>query len=106
MRMFLDARVWSRRVARALGEAIQPARAADEDKDLEGSGDEDLLALAALEIRVLVTFDAKDFVPILREWAEGGRHHTPGARSRWRCRAWGGDALGLATRAPPRLARE
>lgn len=50
-------------------------RAADEEKDLEGLEDADLLVLASSEGRILVTFDVKDFVPILREWAEGGSKH-------------------------------
>lgn len=76
MRLFLDAHVSGRRVARALRETGHDVRAADEEKDLEGLEDEDLLTLAARERRVLVTFDVKDFVPILREWAEGGRQHA------------------------------
>ncbi len=51
-------------------------RAADEERGLDGSPDEELLALATEEERVLVTFDVKDFPVIVREWAEAGRAHA------------------------------
>jgi hypothetical protein len=43
---------------------------------LDGSADEELLALAVEEERVLVTFDVKDFPAIVRRWAEAGRTHA------------------------------
>lgn len=43
---------------------------------MDGSADEELLALAAEEERVLVTFDVKDFPAIVRRWAEAGRTHA------------------------------
>jgi hypothetical protein len=76
LRLFLDAHVSGRRVARALRNAGHDVRAAAEEGELEGLEDPCLLALAASEGRVLVTFDVKDFVPILREWAEGGKRHA------------------------------
>ncbi len=76
MRLLLDAHVSGRRVGRALREAGHDVRAADEEEELRGLEDASLLALAASEGRVLVTFDVKDFLPILREWAEGGRRHA------------------------------
>lgn len=51
-------------------------RAADEERDLDGVPDEDLLALATAEPRVLVTFNVADFPRIVRSWAEAGRPHT------------------------------
>ena len=43
---------------------------------MDGTSDEQLLALATEEERVLVTFDVKDFPLIVREWAEAGRAHA------------------------------
>lgn len=51
-------------------------RAADEERDLDGWGDEELLALATAEQRIMVTFDVKDFPDIARRWAEAGRSHA------------------------------
>lgn len=51
-------------------------RAVDDERELDGSADEWLLALATEEERVLVTCDVKDFPVIVREWAEAGRAHA------------------------------
>ncbi len=51
-------------------------RAADEERELDGVSDEELLSLAAGEERVLITFDVHDFPAIVREWAEAGRAHA------------------------------
>lgn len=75
MRLFLDAHVSGRRVARALRKEGHDVRAADEDRGLDGMTDEDLLALAATEERILVTFNVADFPDIVRRWAEEGRSH-------------------------------
>lgn len=76
MRLFLDAHVSGRRVAQALRKAGHDVRAADEERDLDGMPDEDLLALATAEDRVLVTFNVADFPSIVRRWAEAGRAHA------------------------------
>ncbi|MPY91837.1 MAG: hypothetical protein GEV08_01890 [Acidimicrobiia bacterium] len=76
MRLFLDAHVSGRRVARALREAGHDVRAADEERALDGMSDENLLALAAAEGRVLVTFNVADFPVIVRRWAEAGQPHA------------------------------
>jgi hypothetical protein len=76
VRLFLDAHVSGRRVARALRRKGHDVRAADEDRALDGMTDDDLLALAASEDRVLVTFNVADFPRIVRRWAEEGRTHT------------------------------
>ncbi len=75
MRLFLDAHVSGRRVATALRKAGHEVRAADEERELDGMADEDLLALAAAETRVMVTFNVADFPGIVRRWAEAGRAH-------------------------------
>ena len=51
-------------------------RAADEDRTLDGLSDHDLLALAAGDERVMVTFDVADFPTLVRRWAEEGRAHA------------------------------
>lgn len=51
-------------------------RAVNEERSLDGYGDEELLALAAAEDRLLITFNARDFARISREWAEAGRSHA------------------------------
>lgn len=51
-------------------------RAADEERELDGLGDEELLSLAAKEERVFMTFDVKDFPVIARRWAEADRTHA------------------------------
>lgn len=76
MRLFLDAHVSGRRVAQALRKAGHDVRAADEERDLDGMPDEDLLALATAEDRVLVTFNVADFPGIVRRWAEAERAHA------------------------------
>ena len=76
MRLFLDAHISGRRVAQALRAAGHDVRAADEERELDGSTDEELLALAAAEGRVIVTFDVKDFPVIVRRWAESARSHA------------------------------
>ncbi len=76
MRLFLDAHISGPRIASALRRAGHDVRAADEERELDGLGDEELLALAADEARVFVTFDVKDFPVIARRWAEAGRVHA------------------------------
>ncbi len=76
MRLFLDAHISGRRVAQALRDADHDVRAADEERALDGLDDPDLLELATGELRLLVTFNVKDFLPILRDWAEIGRSHS------------------------------
>ncbi len=51
-------------------------RTADEERELDGLADEELLELAAGETRALVTFDAKDFTVIAMRWAEANRPHA------------------------------
>ena len=76
MRLFLDAHISTRGVASPLRDRSHDVRAADEERELDGSPDEELLALATEEERVLVTFDVKDFPVIVREWAEAGQPHA------------------------------
>lgn len=75
MRLFLDAHISGRRVARALRAEGHDVRAADEERDLDGSTDEELLTRATAEERVFVTFDVADFPALVQRWAADGRAH-------------------------------
>ena len=76
MRLFLDAHISGPRIARALRERVHDVRAADEERELDGLADEQLLELAAEQTRLMLTFDVKDFTVIARRWAEAGRPHA------------------------------
>ena len=76
MKLFLDAHISGPRIARALREAGHDARAADEERELDGLTDEKLLSIATGEAHIFVTFDVKDFPTIARRWAEAGRTHA------------------------------
>jgi Domain of unknown function (DUF5615) len=76
VRLFLDAHISGPRIATALRERGHDVRAADEERELDGATDEELLSLAAAEGRIFVTFDVKDFPVIVRRWAEAAREHA------------------------------
>lgn len=76
MRLFLDAHISGRRVAGALRDRGHDVRAADEERELDGTSDEELLAIAADEGRIFITFDVADFPRIVQRWAAEGRHHA------------------------------
>ena len=46
------------------------------DAALGALDDPRVLELAAEQRRILVTRNSRDFAPILRVWAESGRHHA------------------------------
>jgi hypothetical protein len=71
----LDAHVSARRIATALREQ-HDVRAADEERELDGWEDEQLLALATEEGRIMITFNVADFARITSEWAASGRTHA------------------------------
>jgi hypothetical protein len=76
VKLFLDAHISARRVAGPLRDQGHDVRAADEERELDGLTDEELLSMAAAEERIFVTFDVKDFPVIARRWAEAGRAHA------------------------------
>lgn len=77
MRLFLDAHISGRVIARSLREQHgHEVRAADEERALDGWEDERLLDLATVEDRVMVTFNVRDFPRIVSEWAAAGRRHA------------------------------
>jgi predicted nuclease of predicted toxin-antitoxin system len=76
VRLLLDAHVSGRNVGGPLSEKGHDLRALDQERELEGLDDEEVLALATEDGRILVTHNVADFPEILREWAEGGRSHA------------------------------
>jgi hypothetical protein len=46
------------------------------DPALGALDDPQVLELAAEQDRILVTRNSRDFAPLLRHWAEEGRHHA------------------------------
>lgn len=50
--------------------------ALDERRDLEGVDDAEVLALATEDQRIVVTFNLRDFAPLLRQLAEAGKPHA------------------------------
>jgi hypothetical protein len=76
VKLFLDAHISGPRIARTLRDAGHDVRAADEERELDGLTDDELLSIAAAETRIFVTFDIKDFPVIARRWAEAGRTHS------------------------------
>lgn len=76
MRFLLDAHVSGPRVGRRLKEKGHDVRALDQEPELEGLDDEEVLTLAADDERVLVTHNVRDFPSILREWAAAQRSHA------------------------------
>jgi uncharacterized protein with PIN domain len=76
VRLLLDANLSGRRIARQLREDGHDVLALSEHLELEGLTDPEVLALAATETRILITRNSKDFAPLLRGYAEDGRHHA------------------------------
>jgi hypothetical protein len=76
LRFLLDAHVSDRRIGEELRRRGHDVRSAAADAALERLDDDALLGVAAVEGRILVTFDTADFPRLLREWAEAGRSHA------------------------------
>lgn len=76
MRLLLDAHLSPRRIGAALGEGGHDVLSLATDMALGALDDPEVLALAAAHDRILVTRNARDFAPLLRQWAEADRHHA------------------------------
>ena len=76
MRLLLDAHVSGPNVGRRLEQQSHDVRALDQEPALEGLDDDEVLALATSEQRILVTHNVADFPRILREWAAAQRAHA------------------------------
>jgi hypothetical protein len=75
VRILLDAHVSGRRIGDALRADGHDVLALDDDVELGALPDPDVLRLAASDRRILVTFNHRHFVPLLRQWAEAGQTH-------------------------------
>lgn len=76
MRLILDAHLSGRRIVAPLRADGHDVMALAEAKELDGLTDAQVLEFAVEQRRILVTRNSKDFAPLLREWAEAGRHHS------------------------------
>jgi hypothetical protein len=76
VRLLLDAHISGSSVGTALRARGHDVRALGQEPRNEGLDDDEVLALATSDRRVLVTHDVTDFPKILREWAETGRSHA------------------------------
>ena len=75
MRLLLDAHFSAKRIAVPLRAAGHDVVALAEVGTFDGLTDGQVLELAVDDRRLLVTRNARDFAPLLRLWAEAGRHH-------------------------------
>lgn len=75
MRALLDAHVSSRHVGRKLKRGGHDVLALDQDETFSRLADEEVLALAAEQGRILITHNVRHFVPIARNWIEAQRSH-------------------------------
>jgi predicted nuclease of predicted toxin-antitoxin system len=76
VRLLLDAHVSGPRVGALLRDRGHDVRALDQEPELEGLADDDVLTLATREERVLVTHNIRDFPEIARDWMEAQRSHA------------------------------
>ncbi len=76
MRLLLDAHLSHRFVADPLRRRGHDVRSLQEEPALDGLADDELLALATRDERVVVTRNSRDFAPLTRAWAEAGREHA------------------------------
>lgn len=76
MRLLLDEQLSRKRLVPLLERRGHDVLAVAGSSAHQGLADEEVLELAAVEGRVLVTRNSRDFAPILREWAEARRHHA------------------------------
>lgn len=70
MRVLLDGQLSPRRVGEALARRGHDVRCVAAEPALSGLTDEEVLMAATDDGRALVTRNARDFVPIARDWAE------------------------------------
>jgi Domain of unknown function (DUF5615) len=76
LRLLLDAQLSPRRIGSALARRGHDVVSLAADPTLGSLDDPEVLELAARERRILVARNARDFAPLLREWAETDRHHA------------------------------
>lgn len=72
-RFLLDEHVWGGLVD--LGQAIEADILLVQTRLAAGTDDDEVLAFAAREERILLTGNAQDFAPLVAEWFLAGREH-------------------------------
>ena len=76
MRLLLDANLSPKRIGGPLGKRGHDVLSLASDAALGALDDPQVLELAVAQSRILVTRNARDFAPLLRQWAEANRHHA------------------------------
>lgn len=76
MRLLLDAHFSDKRIGTPLRNVGYDVLTVETDHELRKMDDEPLLELATRQQRVVVTLNARDFVPITARWASNGRGHA------------------------------
>jgi predicted nuclease of predicted toxin-antitoxin system len=76
LRLVLDANLSPKRIGSSLQKRGHDVLSLASDAALGALDDPQVLELAAEQSRILVTRNARDFAPLLREWAEADRHHA------------------------------
>jgi len=76
VRLLLDANLSPKRFGAVLARRGHDVVSLASDPILGALDDPQVLELAARDQRIVITRNSGDFGPILREWAEGGRHHA------------------------------
>ena len=76
MRIVLDEQLSPRRVGEPIARHGHDVACVASESGLRGLTDHELLTYVAAERRVLITRNARDFVPIARDWADAGRRHA------------------------------
>jgi hypothetical protein len=76
MRLLLDADQSPVRIGDALAALGHDVVSLAADPVSRSLTDPQVLEFAATEQRILITRNSRDFVPILRRWAEAGLHHS------------------------------
>jgi len=76
VRVLLDAHLSGKRLGPLLTRRGHDVLALSERPELAPLPDDEVLAFGTADNRIVVTRNSRDFVPILREWAEGSRAHA------------------------------
>lgn len=76
MRILLDEQLSPRRVGERIARRGHDVVCVAADATLQGLTDGELIAFASEDGRLLVTRNARDYVPLTREWASAGRRHA------------------------------
>ena len=76
MGLLLDAHLSPKRIGAPLAKRGHDVLSLASDAGLGALDDPQVLELAAEQARILVTRNARDFAPLLRQWAEAERHHS------------------------------